>query len=78
MQRGVLTLNREEMIELLKVESFNNIVEQNENLSDENRIFVNEEELEGILDEIGIVENNEILLSARSKISDLLRSFRNL
>ena len=78
MQRGVLTLNREEMIELLKIESFNRIVEDKESLSDENRIFVNEEELEGILDEIGIVEANEILLSARSKISDLLRSFPNL
>jgi hypothetical protein len=78
MQRGVLTLNKEEMIELFKVESFNRIVEDKESLSDENRIFVNEEELEGILDEIGIIENNEILLSARSKISDLLRSFRNL
>jgi hypothetical protein len=48
------------------------------NLEEENRLFVNEEELESILDEIGIVEDDEILLTARNKISDLLASFRNL
>ena len=41
-------------------------------------ILFNEEELESILDAIGIVDNNEILLAVKDKISKLLLSFRNL
>lgn len=78
MQRGILILSKEQILALLIYSTFDKLVVDKVNLEEENRIFVNEEELESILDEIGIVEDDEILLTARNKISDLLASFRNL
>jgi hypothetical protein len=77
MKRGILVLNSNELIELGKVTSSEKIKIALENLQEENRILTNDEELESILDEIGLSQNNVILNSAVTKISDLLHSLRN-
>jgi hypothetical protein len=77
MKRGILVLNSNELIELGKVTSSEKIKIALENLKEENRILTNDEELESILDEIGLSQNNVILNSAVTKISDLLHSLRN-
>ena len=77
MRRGILVLNRDELIELGRASSLDKIEIALEDLKEENRILTNEEELENILDEIGIPKNNEILKSALGKIFDLLHSLRN-
>jgi hypothetical protein len=77
MKRGILVLNSNELIELGKVTSSEKIKIALENLQEENRILTNDEELESILDEIGLPQNNVILNSAVTKISDLLHSLRN-
>jgi hypothetical protein len=77
MKRGILVLNSNELIELGKVTSSEKIKIALENLQEENRILTNDEELESILDEIGLPQNNVILNSAITKISDLLHSLRN-
>ncbi|HRY22333.1 MAG TPA: hypothetical protein P5311_01025 [Candidatus Dojkabacteria bacterium] len=76
MRRGILVLNRDELIELGRASSLDKIKIALEDLKEENRILTNEEELENILDEIGMPESNEILISALRKMSDLLRSLR--
>jgi hypothetical protein len=76
MQRGVLILNQNELKELTKYVELKKLDIALENISEVNKIFVNEEELETILDQIGIVTDNEVLSSARSKVSQLLLSFR--
>jgi len=78
MNRGTLLLNNNEIKEVLKyiyIEKLE-IALQNEEV--QKSILFNEEELESILDAIGIVDNNEILLAVKDKISKLLLSFRNL
>lgn len=78
MNRGTLLLNNDEIKEILKfiyIEKLE-IALQNEEV--QKSILFNEEELESILDAIGIVDNNEILLAVKDKISKLLLSFRNL
>lgn len=77
MKRGILVLNKDELIELSKVINSEKIKIALENLKEENKILTNEEELESILDEIGLPQNNVILNSAVIKISDLLHSLRN-
>jgi hypothetical protein len=77
MKRGILVLNSNELIELGKVTSSEKIKIALENLQEENRILTNDEELESILDEIGLSQNNVILNSAVTKISNLLHSLRN-
>jgi hypothetical protein len=77
MRRGVLVLNSDELIELGRVVDLEKIKIALENIKEENRILTNEDELENILDEIGMPEDNVILKSAVSKISDLLHSLRN-
>jgi len=76
MRRGILVLNSDELIELGRASSLDKIEIALEDLKEENRILTNEEELENILDEIGMPESNEILISALQKMSDLLRSLR--
>ncbi len=78
MRRGILVLNSEELIELGRVVELEKIKIALENIKEENRILTNEDELENILDEIGTPEDNVILKSAVSKISDLLHSLRNV
>ena len=77
MKRGILILNSDELIELGRVVDQEKIQLALEDLKEENRILTNEDELEYILDEIGILEDNVILKSAVTKISDLLHSLRN-
>jgi hypothetical protein len=77
MRRGILVLNSDELIELGRAVELEKIKIALENLKGENRILTNEDELENILDEIGIPEDNVILKSAVTKISDLLHSLRN-
>jgi len=77
MRRGILVLNSDELIELGRVVELEKIRIALENLKEENRILTNEDELENMLDEIGIPEENVILKSAVTKISDLLHSLRN-
>lgn len=76
MKRGILVLCANELIELTRhvdLEKFNLAARS---LKEENRILVNDEELENILDMIGKPENNPMLEGAVSKISELLLSFR--
>ncbi|MFA7628189.1 MAG: hypothetical protein WCY37_02115 [Candidatus Dojkabacteria bacterium] len=77
MKRGILVLNSDELIELGRAVELEKIKIALENLKEENRILTNEDELENILDEIGMPEDNVILKSAVTKISDLLHSLRN-
>jgi hypothetical protein len=77
MRRGILVLNSDELIELGRAVESEKIKIALENLKGENRILTNEDELENILDEIGMPEDNVILKSAVTKISDLLHSLRN-
>lgn len=77
MRRGILVLNSDELIELGRAVEQEKIKIALENLKEENRILTNEEELENILDEIGMLEDNVILKSAVKKLSDLLHSLRN-
>jgi hypothetical protein len=77
MRRGILVLNSDELIELGRAVELEKIKIALENLKGENRILTNEDELENILDEIGMPEDNVILKSAVTKISDLLHSLRN-
>jgi hypothetical protein len=77
MRRGILVLNSDELIELGRAVELEKIKIALENLKGENRILTNEDELENILDEIGMPEDNVILKSAITKISDLLHSLRN-
>jgi hypothetical protein len=77
MRRGILVLNSDELIELGRSVEQEKIKIALENLKEENRILTNEDELENILDEIGMPEDNVILKSAVTKISDLLHSLRN-
>ncbi len=77
MRRGIFVLNSDELIELGRAVELEKIKIALENLKEENRILTNEDELENILDEIGMPEDNVILKSAVTKISDLLHSLRN-
>lgn len=77
MRRGIVVLNSDELIELGRVIELEKIKIALESLEKENRIFLNEEELENILDEIGMPEDNVILKSAVKKLSELLHSLRN-
>lgn len=77
MRRGIFVLNSDELIELGRAVESEKIKIALENLKGENRILTNEDELENILDEIGMPEDNVILKSAVTKISDLLHSLRN-
>ena len=77
MKRGIVVLNRDELIELSKISSSEKIKIALENLQEENKILTNDEELENILDEIGMPKDNTVLKSAVTKISNLLHSLRN-
>jgi hypothetical protein len=76
MQRGVLILTKEELEEIVKHVDIRMLHIAFENIQEENKIFVNEEDLESILDQIGIQSDNEMLNTVRKKVSELLRSFR--
>jgi hypothetical protein len=77
MRRGVLILSSSELIELARHVDSEKIKLASLQVQEENRILVNDEELENILDEVGRPEDNEILKGAVKKISELLLSFGN-
>lgn len=78
MNRGTLLLNNDEIREILKLIYIEKLNIALENKEEEKSILFNEEELESILDAIGIVDNNEILYIIKDKISKLLLTFRSL
>jgi hypothetical protein len=77
MQRGVLLLTKEELEEIVKHVDIRILNIAYENIQEENKIFVNEEDLESILDQVGMQSDNEVLNTVRTKVSELLRSFRS-
>ena len=85
MRRGILTLTREELLELLKYYDINQkpdsqlsikLKSANDNIKDINQIFVSSEELEDILDEIGPVNDDRPLL--KETMSKYLKLLHNL
>jgi len=76
-KRGILVLNSDELVELGRAVEQEKIKIALENIKEENKILTNDEELENILDEIGLPDDNIVLKSAVIKISDLLHSLRN-
>ena len=87
MNRGVLKLTNTEAQELLKSLNLNNYAGtplanklQSIDLNNQEiEIFLSEDEIENILDEIGMVDpsSNQLLSSAMNKITKLLGSFHN-
>ena len=85
MRRGILTLTREELLELLKYYDINQkpdsqlsikLKSANDNIKDINQIFVSAEEVEDILDEIDPVNDDRPLLKeTMSKISEVITQF---
>mgnify|MGYP000850980487 CR=1 FL=1 len=88
MQRGVLQLTREEVLALYQAfhwdSNGHSIVASKlqyayENLMDINDIFVSEDDLDLLLDDIAPVDsNNTILQNAFNKIGDSLRQLRGI
>jgi hypothetical protein len=76
MNRGVLILNKRELEELVLHVNLEKLTIALENISEENRIFLNEDELESILDEIGGITDTDSINNTKEKISALLLSFR--
>jgi hypothetical protein len=76
MNRGVIILTKKELKELVKYYQLEKLSIALGSLENTNSIFLNEDELENIMDEIGIVNNNPILNEVKKKISDLFLSFR--
>ncbi len=86
MQRGVLILNRNEFNSLLTVldinifsgtQLFEKLNSALQSTDDEIKIFLSEDEIEKILDEVGQpISDNQVLNSTLQKISDLMISFR--
>ena len=77
MRRGILVLNREELLELAKYINYEKFNIALESLSAKNKILINDEELENILDEIGKPDTNKILNIVIKKISNRLLSLRD-
>ncbi len=74
MNRGIVRLTKEEITEILKYTSNEKLMLSE--LKDENDIFLNEEEIENILDDLGNSNENQDLLSSREKLSKALLLFR--
>jgi len=87
MQRGMLILNKEELDQLFTVLDISvfrgtQLFEKLNSASGSNntqvRILLSEDELESIIDEIGMpFSDNQILNSALEKINTLMMSFRD-
>lgn len=85
MRRGILTLSRDELLELLKYYDITKNVDSQlsiklksavDNIEDSNQILVSSEELEDILDEIGPVGSDRpVLKQALDKISMTIAQF---
>lgn len=86
MQRGVLTLTKDELTQLLTIldinifspsQLFEKLNSASQSTEENIQIFLSEDEIEKILDQIGVpYSDNNILNSALSKISSLMESFR--
>ena len=87
MKRGVLTLSKQELEQLLTIldigifkgtQLFEKLNSASGTTEEEVKIFLSEDELESIMDEVGppTTENQE-LNNALKKISELLISFRS-
>jgi hypothetical protein len=77
MRRGILILSGTELIELSRHIDSEKFRLAARNVKEQNKILVNDEELEDILDEVGKPEDNEILNEAINKVSEILLSLRN-
>jgi uncharacterized protein (DUF1778 family) len=87
MQRGVLTLNKEEfnqLISKLDINRFANTLLYEklnsalENITDNIQIFLSEDEIEMILDEVGLpFSDDPVLNNALQKIRVLMTKFRS-
>ncbi len=86
MNRGVLVLSRDELLELLKVYDISvnpkiplsvKLKASLESMNDVNNLSVSAEELEVLLDEIGIVGDDKPLLkNVASKINAMILQWR--
>ena len=87
MKRGILTLSRDELLELLKYYDITKNVDSQlsiklksavDNIEDSNQILVSSEELEDILDAIGPVGSDRpVLKQAMDKISMTIAQFNS-
>lgn len=87
MQRGMLIISKEELNQLLTVldiyvftgtQLFEKLNSASGSTDTEVRILLSEDELESIIDEIGMpFSENQILNSALEKINALMSSFRD-
>ncbi|OGC45025.1 hypothetical protein A2400_02765 [candidate division WS6 bacterium RIFOXYB1_FULL_33_14] len=87
MQRGILILNKEELNQLFTVldisvftgtQLFEKLNSASGSIEPEVRILLSEDELESIIDEMGMpFSNNQVLNSALEKINALMLSFRD-
>jgi len=87
MQRGVLTLSKEEFNQLLSIIDinrfnqtplYNKLISAGNTNEKEVKISISEDEIEKILDEVGPpIYENLVLNNALKKISALLISFRS-
>ena len=73
MNRGVLTLSREELEEIVKITGLEKFQIAFQNIQDSNEVFVNSEELEEIMDSIDPRTNNLILETVKNKMAELYR-----
>ncbi len=87
MQRGVLTISKEELDQLFTIldisiftgtQLFEKLNSASGSTQTEVRILLSEDELESIIDEIGMpFSDNQILNSVLEKINTLMLSFRD-
>lgn len=87
MQRGILMLNKEELDQLLTVlnisvfsgtQLFEKLNSASGSVEPEVRILLSEDELESMIDEMGLpFADNQVLNSALEKINTLMGSFRD-
>ena len=87
MQRGILALSKEELDQLLTVldisvfsgtQLFEKLNSASGSTESEVRILLSEDELESMMDEMGMpFSDNQVLNSALEKINALMGSFRD-
>jgi len=87
MQRGILVLSKEELNQLLTVldisvfsgtQLFEKLNSASGSIESEVRILLSEDELESMMDEMGMpFSDNQVLNSALEKINALMGSFRD-
>lgn len=73
MHRGILTLNRSELKEIVKHTELEKFQIAFQNIKDINEVFVNSEELEEIMDSIDPRTSDTTLSSIKDKMAQLYR-----